>query len=141
MNPKHLTELEKMWSRLVETLAKDAPLVSALEEAAERPGLEGLAGDIAAIREAIDNGAPLSEAVKAQPAMSSECVVAILEAHEAGGSIAEAARVLADALRDDSLPVKPRDHTAAPERAQLIDRKSTRLNSSHTDISRMPSSA
>ena len=28
-----------------------------------------------------------------------------------------------------------------PDRAVIIDRKSTRLNSSHTDISRMPSSA
>ena len=27
------------------------------------------------------------------------------------------------------------------ERSELVDRKSTRLNSSHTDISRMPSSA
>ena len=30
---------------------------------------------------------------------------------------------------------------AAPMGARMIDRKSTRLNSSHTDISRMPSSA
>ena len=28
-----------------------------------------------------------------------------------------------------------------PAKAEFIDRKSTRLNSSHTDISRMPSSA
>ena len=31
--------------------------------------------------------------------------------------------------------------TQDPEVAACIDRKSTRLNSSHTDISRMPSSA
>ena len=33
------------------------------------------------------------------------------------------------------------DHLNAIERKGYIDRKSTRLNSSHTDISRMPSSA
>ena len=33
------------------------------------------------------------------------------------------------------------DHVAAPLVGEVIDRKSTRLNSSHTDISRMPSSA
>ena len=31
--------------------------------------------------------------------------------------------------------------TGGPFGATLVDRKSTRLNSSHTDISRMPSSA
>ena len=32
-------------------------------------------------------------------------------------------------------------YTGASQRYQSLDRKSTRLNSSHTDISRMPSSA
>ena len=34
-----------------------------------------------------------------------------------------------------------KDVTFDTESGELIDRKSTRLNSSHTDISRMPSSA
>ena len=38
-------------------------------------------------------------------------------------------------------PCQPRGSTRARRRAIQIDRKSTRLNSSHTDISRMPSSA
>ena len=33
------------------------------------------------------------------------------------------------------------DILSAGDRADMLDRKSTRLNSSHTDISRMPSSA
>ena len=33
------------------------------------------------------------------------------------------------------------DHTEVPPRPSTTDRKSTRLNSSHSDLSRMPSSA
>ena len=40
-----------------------------------------------------------------------------------------------------ALPAPAPRMMAAPEAAPIADRKSTRLNSSHTDISRMPSSA
>ena len=38
-------------------------------------------------------------------------------------------------------PIRPDRRLWSPEQIELEDRKSTRLNSSHTDISRMPSSA
>ena len=41
----------------------------------------------------------------------------------------------------DSLKHMKVDASVNLEKAALLDRKSTRLNSSHTDISRMPSSA
>ena len=40
-----------------------------------------------------------------------------------------------------SSPTKEVSHTMPWEKTKETDRKSTRLNSSHTDISRMPSSA
>ena len=37
--------------------------------------------------------------------------------------------------------LSPKQKASAKAKAKAADRKSTRLNSSHTDISRMPSSA
>ena len=50
--------------------------------------------------------------------------------------------LILDQKVDDLLPLLPdQDRTRLLEFAAAVDRKSTRLNSSHTDISRMPSSA
>ena len=43
--------------------------------------------------------------------------------------------------KDGPLVVETGKHTGRSAKDKFIDRKSTRLNSSHTDISRMPSSA
>ena len=47
---------------------------------------------------------------------------------------------LAD-IWDDIVPLSFKEIAQLPNLEQRRDRKSTRLNSSHTDISRMPSSA
>ena len=65
-----------------------------------------------------------------------------------GGTLAwgsaDALRAAADRLAElgwDALLVDPHDESLATGAMSLLDRKSTRLNSSHVALSRMPSSA
>ena len=59
--------------------------------------------------------------------------------------MAETVRVVVDAMGGDNAPAEPVkaavEAVAEREDIDVIDRKSTRLNSSHTTVSRMPSSA
>ena len=57
-----------------------------------------------------------------------------------GGALTKKARYF-HTLNGDSYRLKASFEPSASEKIYGIDRKSTRLNSSHTDISRMPSSA
>ena len=71
-----------------------------------------------------------------------------LPLHTASGAIERAALVLIDLQTDSAVTGRAYLFAIAPAHikplvalVEAIDRKSTRLNSSHTDISRMPSSA
>ena len=44
-------------------------------------------------------------------------------------------------IREEDLPVSATQAKVQAEKAATLDRKSTRLNSSHSSVSRMPSSA
>ena len=55
-------------------------------------------------------------------------------------ALTEYNKELIDLVRDEGLKIKTVCHSSKKDDT-VIDRKSTRLNSSHTDISRMPSSA
>ena len=76
--------------------------------------------------EDMESGKVLSQCLAAHPEVFDKVFVSLIRAGEQTGRVSEVFRNLADALKWQD---------------ELSDRKSTRLNSSHIPLSRMPSSA
>ena len=88
----------------------------------------------------------LLELMRQQQTQNTKIIESMMEAHAAQAQVFKS---WLDMFKPSETPLKatsPEDRVKIREQMEAdewepIDRKSTRLNSSHTDISRMPSSA
>ena len=142
VKPRDLLEFSTHMSTLLDA---GIPLTQALQNLSkESPNLQ-LRATLHTIFQQVEAGNPLHAAMKQHPEIFPPQVTNLVQAGEESDTLADTFKELERYLDwSDQIRGDIRQATIYPSIVIVAvtgDRKSTRLNSSHTDISRMPSSA
>ena len=113
-------EVQAFWRRLSEALSKGKPLGEALEQVTALPEVDCIAEPLEAMIAAVKGGTPLHQALRDQPSICTETMATIVQANEGVPHLSQAAKLLADAVREWWFPSEPctKDHADDAQWAQ-----------------------